>query len=359
MTWQAILIPPFIGAIIGYLTNSVAIRMLFRPLAEKRLLGIRIPLTPGVIPRQRAELADRIGAMVSQELLTEEVLIARIRDESFRHMLERQILRYVTTITSTSAETLHSVAEFEPLKRLTTGAARILHDMPSYIQPLQYIDRDQGGRMLNHLWVGISAELSISLQSPAVQQDVEARVRRIIRHAMDQMGTVPRLFVSATQYDRQIDQSVPQIAKQVIREAQEALEGEQLGSTLHAGFMKWMETHGEDTLQELLGQTDYRVDGESLILLTLRALQRRRHFIARRLTGWIQDLLASYTLPALAQLDIHNVVVDRINSLEVARVEALVLGIISKHLKWINLFGALVGALIGSIQVALRFIGWL
>lgn len=359
MTWQTIVIPPLIGAIIGYLTNSVAIRMLFRPLTEKRLLGMRIPFTPGVIPRQRAELADRIGAMVSQELLTEEVLIARIRDESFRHMLERLILRYVTTVTSTSAETLHTVVEFAPLKSLTAGVSRILHDMPAHIQPLQYIDQDQAGRILNHLWVGISKELSGSLHSPAVQQDVEARVRRIIGHAMDQLGTVPRLFVSATQYDRQIDQSVPQIAQHVIHEAQEALEGEQLGSTLHRGFMKWIETHGHDTLEELLGQSNYAVDGESLLLVTLRSLHRRRYFIARRLTGWVQDVLARYTLPALGQLDIHNVVVDRINSLDVARVEALVLGIISKHLKWINLFGALVGALIGSVQVVLRVVGWL
>ncbi|MBN1835669.1 MAG: DUF445 family protein [Spirochaetales bacterium] len=62
-------LPPVLGAIIGYVTNAIAIRMLFRPLREIRIFGVRLPLTPGVIPRQRHQLADNIGQMVSRELL--------------------------------------------------------------------------------------------------------------------------------------------------------------------------------------------------------------------------------------------------------------------------------------------------
>ncbi|MGI6657321.1 MAG: DUF445 domain-containing protein [Desulfobulbus sp.] len=67
--WTA-LAHPCIGAGIGYLTNRVAIRMLFRPLRPWRILGVRLPLTPGVIPSQRHALAVNIGEMVGQHLLT-------------------------------------------------------------------------------------------------------------------------------------------------------------------------------------------------------------------------------------------------------------------------------------------------
>jgi uncharacterized membrane protein YheB (UPF0754 family) len=40
----------------------------------------------------------------------------------------------------------------------------------------------------------------------------------------------------------------------------------------------------------------------------------------------------------------------------VKRVEELLLIVIARHLKWINLFGALLGALIGGSQVVLRFV---
>ncbi|MBN2440316.1 MAG: DUF445 family protein [Spirochaetales bacterium] len=64
------IVPPVLGALIGYVTNYLAIKMLFRPLTEKRIFGIRIPLTPGIIPKQRHILAKSIGNMVSEKLLT-------------------------------------------------------------------------------------------------------------------------------------------------------------------------------------------------------------------------------------------------------------------------------------------------
>ncbi len=64
------LIPPLLGALIGYVTNYIAIRMLFRPLRAWRLLGLRIPLTPGIIPAKRGELAVKMGEMVGEHLLT-------------------------------------------------------------------------------------------------------------------------------------------------------------------------------------------------------------------------------------------------------------------------------------------------
>lgn len=64
------LIPPLLGALIGYVTNYIAIRMLFRPLRPWRFLGLRIPLTPGIIPAKRGELAGKMGEMVGDHLLT-------------------------------------------------------------------------------------------------------------------------------------------------------------------------------------------------------------------------------------------------------------------------------------------------
>lgn len=65
-----LLIPPLLGALIGYVTNYIAIRMLFRPLRAWKLLGLRIPLTPGIIPAKRGELAVKMGEMVGDHLLT-------------------------------------------------------------------------------------------------------------------------------------------------------------------------------------------------------------------------------------------------------------------------------------------------
>ena len=82
------LLPPLLGALIGYLTNYVAIRMLFRPLRQWRWLGIRVPLTPGIIPSKRGELAQRMGEMVGSHLLTSEDVGTALTHPGFRRELK-------------------------------------------------------------------------------------------------------------------------------------------------------------------------------------------------------------------------------------------------------------------------------
>ncbi len=85
------LIPPLLGAVIGYVTNYIAIRMLFRPLKAWRLLGLRIPLTPGIIPAKRGELAQKMGGMVGDHLLTADDVGRAFAKESVQHELRHAV----------------------------------------------------------------------------------------------------------------------------------------------------------------------------------------------------------------------------------------------------------------------------
>ncbi len=58
---------PLISALIGWATNWLAIRMLFRPNRPKRFLGFKIQ---GLVPARQAEIADKLGDLVEKELLT-------------------------------------------------------------------------------------------------------------------------------------------------------------------------------------------------------------------------------------------------------------------------------------------------
>ena len=84
------IVPPLVGAVIGYVTNVIAIRMLFRPLTEKRILGLRVPLTPGIIPRQRHTLSESIGVMVSRDLITEDAVRGQLSSPAFGSTIQRK-----------------------------------------------------------------------------------------------------------------------------------------------------------------------------------------------------------------------------------------------------------------------------
>ncbi|MFQ6090028.1 MAG: DUF445 domain-containing protein, partial [Candidatus Bipolaricaulia bacterium] len=98
--WYILALIPLVSALIGYLTNWVAIRMLFRPHKEKRLFRIRIPFTPGLIPRKRAELAESIGLAVGEHLVTEEAIAERFADPQVKARLDEVVHNYIQELLS-------------------------------------------------------------------------------------------------------------------------------------------------------------------------------------------------------------------------------------------------------------------
>ncbi len=85
------IVPPLVGAVIGYFTNWLAIKMLFRPLKPINIGGFKLPFTPGILPRERLRLSDSVGETVSRELLTPEVFKARLDEPALRVKIEEAI----------------------------------------------------------------------------------------------------------------------------------------------------------------------------------------------------------------------------------------------------------------------------
>jgi uncharacterized membrane protein YheB (UPF0754 family) len=80
----------------------------------------------------------------------------------------------------------------------------------------------------------------------------------------------------------------------------------------------------------------------------------------RRAGAWLSARLLAILdqrVPALIEgFDIRQLVVAKVNGLDVAQVEKLLLMVIAKELKWIDLFGAILGGLIGMAQLLLRLL---
>lgn len=71
---------PFISAAIGWLTNYIAVKMIFRPRSEVRILGLRIM---GLIPKRKADLADKIADTVERELISHKDIRALTQNSDF------------------------------------------------------------------------------------------------------------------------------------------------------------------------------------------------------------------------------------------------------------------------------------
>lgn len=68
----------FIGAMIGWITNFIAIKMLFRPYKEINLIFFKIQ---GLLPKRRNEIGNSIAEVVENELVSVKDIISKISPE--------------------------------------------------------------------------------------------------------------------------------------------------------------------------------------------------------------------------------------------------------------------------------------
>lgn len=60
---------PLVSALIGYVTNYIAVWMLFRPHSPCRVLGLTLH---GLVPRRQREIARSLGTMIERDLFSHE-----------------------------------------------------------------------------------------------------------------------------------------------------------------------------------------------------------------------------------------------------------------------------------------------
>jgi uncharacterized membrane protein YheB (UPF0754 family) len=83
MTVKVVLIP-LISALIGYITNVVAVKMLFWPRQPVNLVFFQLY---GVLPKRRAEIASSLGQLVEEQLLSIDDLFDRINTPDVREKI--------------------------------------------------------------------------------------------------------------------------------------------------------------------------------------------------------------------------------------------------------------------------------
>jgi len=82
---------PVVGALIGAVTNQVAIKMLFRPYRAWHLGSWRVPFTPGVIPAQRGTIAHNIAETFENQLLSGQDIHEFMTGERARQLMEQRV----------------------------------------------------------------------------------------------------------------------------------------------------------------------------------------------------------------------------------------------------------------------------
>lgn len=80
-TWIGV---PLLGGVIGYVTNRIAVKMIFRPIRPISVLGIRVQ---GLLARRQQELAESVGRVVGDHLVSHEDVMAALGNVDFEQVI--------------------------------------------------------------------------------------------------------------------------------------------------------------------------------------------------------------------------------------------------------------------------------
>jgi uncharacterized membrane protein YheB (UPF0754 family) len=310
-------IPPVAGAIIGFVTNVVAIRMLFRPLKEIRFLGVRLPFTPGILPKQRHRLAQSIGAMVERELLTPEILRLRLARDDVRAQIKNALSLFTENFLSKTPN------------ELLEGRENILAQRISFV--------------LETLYPSLTSGLVNFLNRDEIRRELEARGRIFLTQIFLRLNTLQRFFLTASQYDLTLQEKMPEIIEELIANIEDLFRDskikDMLLSTASSSFGGII--GGQKNLNQLFNinmDDKKKLDGFLFEKLISAA------------DGQIENMLST--------INIKSLVAERIDSLDMLRVERIILDVMADQFKWINIFGGILGFLIGAFQAVFSwFVG--
>ena len=292
--------PPVVGGIIGYITNDLAIRMLFRPRKAVFIGRFHVPFTPGLIPSQQGRIAQSIGSVISSQLLNEETL--------------RQ-----TLLSEDAIQTLRSKAR--TALRVLSRDERRVSDLFRRPAIREKVDMNV-------------EELQQKLSDVLCAKIIEARlgyavVDSVVGNRMDFI-TQNKLFA------RLIDDSAQEAIRDKLAEKVNELIAERAPDASEAIVARFRSELMDARLCDLYAKH-----------------QDKEEKLIDGLTGIYTALLGDNLGKLLQAINIEQIVVDKINAFDAAQLEAMIFGIMKRELKAIVYLGALLGFLMGFINLLL------
>lgn len=294
-----ILLVPLVGCLIGYITNDLAIKMLFRPRKPVYIGAWHIPFTPGLIPQQKSRIAASIGKVISMQLLNSETIKETILSEKTMLAVKENIKIFFDRYKD-DTRTLRQVMEsfIEPEKIESYKAAIQTQGTQFLLEKIK--EGKIGSRIVQY---GINT-LRQKMQRSVVGSFIDEDFLKNIENALGKI----------------VNDTISEQAPEIIQKEIEKIE--------------------EDLLAMPLGDI-YDLYQEHIPELTEEIVKLYRTAIEENL-----DKL-------LAAVNIESIVVEKVNSFDAVQLEQMIFGIMKKELNAIVYLGALLGFLMGFINLLL------
>lgn len=299
---------PVIGAIIGYFTNYIAVKMLFRPLNPVKIGIWTLPFTPGIFPKRKKQLAKALGNVVGNNLLTRSDVIELFMSNSTMNAVVGGI-----------CQTLYADDNQHTINKMFADNFQEEQEQSGEDNNVYQQVKDQ--------LVNIICE---KIRSGLIRMDVGRIIAGEVGQGIREktQGTMLALMVN----DKLIASLTTPIGERI-----EKYVNENSNSMIRPFVDEELQTLGNQPIGNIIRQT-----GISEELL--------KEMIGKVYAGFIQNKVGEL----VQQFDIAGVVEDKVNAMDVLEIEQLVLSVMKNELKAIVNLGALIGFIIGMANLFIK-----
>lgn len=129
---------PFITALIGWVTNYIAIKMLFHPRKPVKILFFTVQ---GILPRRQTDIAVQLGRIVATDLLSSDDLVQQLTNERSRaiydEFIDSQTEKFIRNKLSRAVPVSTLLLRSRALVRLKAAFAdELLEQLPHLVSHL-------------------------------------------------------------------------------------------------------------------------------------------------------------------------------------------------------------------------------
>lgn len=293
---------PLIGAVIGYFTNYIAVKMLFKPHYPKFIGSKQVPFTPGLIPKRKDDLAAAVGKAVSEKLLTGEDLAKALPAD---------------TIKTTIADKVWEQYEALTVKEDTVAETAV-----------KYISQEKYDVICVKLQDTLIEKILDAIRDMNVGNLIVKEGVRVINEKVQ--GTMMSMFLN----------------EQTIRSFAEPLAEE---------IENFIAEHGESMVRPAVVGQVAKIEESTMAEIT-SGIPLEKKNILKLVDTIYERCLASSVGTIMESVDIAGIVESKIKEMDVEMLEELVLSVMKKELDAIVNLGALIGLVIGMLNMLINLL---
>lgn len=289
------IIPLLIGAAIGYVTNDIAIKMLFHPRKAYYIGKWRVPFTPGLIPKEKNRVAHSVGRVISTQLLSGEVVTKTLTSDAMVSRIREKMERIVDS------------------NRENTDTVRdILENALGITQTQEYLEkiRESASDVIYHKLVELRFGESLSrLATQKLKENLS-----------------PHLSVFMDSIFDDIAENLGEMLDRVVAD------------------------NSEEIVREILNKEIDKVEDIRICNLIKKYEDKLPEYIDRVVEIY-KVAVSNYMKTVLEGIDLAKIVEERVTSFDVVQLEDMIFGIMDRELKAIVYLGALLGCLMGIVNI--------